>query len=408
LQGPIKQVTRTFKLQQNENFQQSEVYHFKAIEILCTFVEDCPLLNHFLSSYHKNYTPHLEAIPEQEEFSHFSESLLSTSNLSTAINEYNTGSFLRQASKKPNSHTQSKDFIQKIKQKYELAGLEKMGSAKFVERADLGNGLTKNSSIEENTNKKSVPHEDLGLGSGEKLKCSSGSEKEVGYPEIKRVEMNLLIKKVGDGGGSEKRVNIQNEFESIVRPNGRASGNLEDVQSDFSKKNPMTQEQIFSQKYEKVEPMISGAWSPDRGLPNNGHQSNFDNQNANKPNLYSNNNTDTKIDDSEIFNITGQISIQNIYDKNRDNKSQFPHAMGSQPSEPLNFVFEPNSKKPAKPDPRLSDANLLPSQMGRDKNFTINPKDQSNINMNPSQEFKVNFVLDNNNEINNYHQQLQQ
>ena len=40
--GPIRQITRTFKLQQNENFQQSEVYHFKAIEILCTFVEDCP------------------------------------------------------------------------------------------------------------------------------------------------------------------------------------------------------------------------------------------------------------------------------------------------------------------------------------------------------------------------------
>jgi hypothetical protein len=82
--------------------------------------------------------------------------------------------------------------------------------------------------------------------------------------------------------------------------------------------------------------------------------------------------------------------------------------MGSQPSEPSNFTSEPNGKNPAKPDTRLSDANLLPSQMGRDKNFTINPRDQSNINMNPSQEFKVNFVLNNNNEINKYQQQLQQ
>lgn len=326
-------MTRTFKLQQNENFQQSEVYHFKAIEILCTFVEDCPLLNHFLSSYHKNYTPHLEAIPEQEEISHFSESLLSTSNLSTAINEYNTGSFLRQASKKPNSHTQSRDFIQKIKQKYELADLEKNGSAKFVERADLGNGLTKNSSIEENTNKKSVPQEDLGLGSGEELKCSGRSEKEPSYQEIKVVEMNLLIKKVADPNGSEKRVNIQNEFESIVRPNGITGGNLEDVQSDFSKKNPTTQEQIFSHKYEKVEPVNPSARNSDRGQSNNGHQSNFETQNVTKTNLFSNNNADTKIEDSEIFNVTGQISIQNISDKKRDNKPQFSHAMGSQPSE---------------------------------------------------------------------------
>ena len=42
------------------------MYHFKAIEILCSFVSDCSLLNHFLSSYQKNYTPNLETITEEE------------------------------------------------------------------------------------------------------------------------------------------------------------------------------------------------------------------------------------------------------------------------------------------------------------------------------------------------------
>lgn len=43
-----------------------EIYHFKAIEMLCSFVQDCSLLNHFLSSYQKNYTPNLESIEEAE------------------------------------------------------------------------------------------------------------------------------------------------------------------------------------------------------------------------------------------------------------------------------------------------------------------------------------------------------
>lgn len=33
---------------------------------MCSFVQDCSLLNHFLSSYQKNYTPNLESIEEAE------------------------------------------------------------------------------------------------------------------------------------------------------------------------------------------------------------------------------------------------------------------------------------------------------------------------------------------------------
>jgi hypothetical protein len=40
----------------------SEKYHFTAIEILCAFVEDCPLMNHLIWSYQKNYFPSLEPI----------------------------------------------------------------------------------------------------------------------------------------------------------------------------------------------------------------------------------------------------------------------------------------------------------------------------------------------------------
>lgn len=66
LRGPVKQVTKIYKLQSNKNFVRSESFHFKAIEILCAFVEDCPLLNHLIASYQKNYFPNLEAIPEEE------------------------------------------------------------------------------------------------------------------------------------------------------------------------------------------------------------------------------------------------------------------------------------------------------------------------------------------------------
>lgn len=33
---------------------------------MCSFVTDCPLLNHFLGSYQKNYLPNLESIPEED------------------------------------------------------------------------------------------------------------------------------------------------------------------------------------------------------------------------------------------------------------------------------------------------------------------------------------------------------
>ena len=57
-----------------------------------------------------------------------SDSLLSSSNISTAMNEYNTGCLFDNANgvmnknqnkKKPNSHSHSVEFIQKIKKKIE-------------------------------------------------------------------------------------------------------------------------------------------------------------------------------------------------------------------------------------------------------------------------------------------------
>ena len=41
----------------------SELYHLKAIEIVCKYVkEDCPYINHLITSYHKHYNSDLDVI----------------------------------------------------------------------------------------------------------------------------------------------------------------------------------------------------------------------------------------------------------------------------------------------------------------------------------------------------------
>jgi len=40
-----------------------ELYHLKAIEIVCKYVkEDCPYINHLITSYHKHYNNDLDVI----------------------------------------------------------------------------------------------------------------------------------------------------------------------------------------------------------------------------------------------------------------------------------------------------------------------------------------------------------
>ena len=51
--------------QPDEKAKESEFWHAKALEIVCTFFpSDCPLLNHILHSYTKHHAPSQQTIPE--------------------------------------------------------------------------------------------------------------------------------------------------------------------------------------------------------------------------------------------------------------------------------------------------------------------------------------------------------
>lgn len=123
--GPIQQSTKNYHLLQNQNFRQSEVYHFKAIEILASFIDDCSLFSHFKSSYHKNYSPNLHIIPEEDEIV-MTESFLSQ--VSYPADEYQQLGSAKKGRRtssnsstfnKPNKHSKSREFIDYLKAKYD-------------------------------------------------------------------------------------------------------------------------------------------------------------------------------------------------------------------------------------------------------------------------------------------------
>lgn len=58
----VKKAKNVARLKQNPNFVRSEKYHLTSIHLLCTFLEDCPLFNHLMNSYHTNYYPNLYPI----------------------------------------------------------------------------------------------------------------------------------------------------------------------------------------------------------------------------------------------------------------------------------------------------------------------------------------------------------
>lgn len=53
--------------------QKSELVHFKAIELICQYIQqDCPLIDHFITSYLKHYKNCLAAIEEKSSFFEYS------------------------------------------------------------------------------------------------------------------------------------------------------------------------------------------------------------------------------------------------------------------------------------------------------------------------------------------------
>ena len=60
---------QTVIMPQTENYKISEIYHLKAIEIICKHVfAKSPYINHLITSYHKHYNNNLDVIVKKNKF----------------------------------------------------------------------------------------------------------------------------------------------------------------------------------------------------------------------------------------------------------------------------------------------------------------------------------------------------